>query len=112
MKTLYVLFALCAAVFFADKIVNDVEEYRVTVVQINAKWNDANTRKDLENLKNCNYKFGWLEDQPESIQRNVKTVPVVVIYKGDTPAYQYAADISLSLSIPLEEIQEKVSELK
>lgn len=112
MKTLYVLFALCAAVFFADKIVNDVEEYRVTVVQINAKWNDANTRKDLENLRNCNYKFGWLEDQPASIQKNVKTVPVIVIYKGDVPAYQYAADISLSLSIPLEEIQEKVSSLK
>lgn len=87
-------------------------EEDVTVVQINAEWNANHTRRDLEDLRGCNYKFGWLEDQPESIKTSVMAVPVVVIYDGDRPAIQYTADISFRLSTPFEEIQNKVYELK
>lgn len=87
-------------------------EEKVTVVQINAEWNENHTRRDLEDLRGCNYKFGWLEDQPESIKTSVSAVPVVVIYNGDRPAWQYVADISFRLGTPFNEIQNKVYEIQ
>lgn len=80
----------------------------VTVLQINAKWNRYNTREDLRKLEGCEYRFGWLEEQSEELKASIRTVPVVVIYDEGKPAYQYAADISLQLSTPLEEIQSQV----
>ena len=87
-------------------------EEQVTVVQINAEWNENHTRRDLEDLRGCNYKFGWLEDQPESIKSSVTAVPVVVIYNGDKPAWQYVADISFRLETPFNEIQNKIYEVQ
>lgn len=87
-------------------------EEQVTVVQINAEWNENHTRRDLEDLRGCNYKFGWLEDQPESIKTSVTAVPVVVIYNGDRPAWQYVADISFRLETPFNEIQNKIYEVQ
>ena len=91
---------------------NTLPAEKITVVQINAEWNDNHTRRDLEDLRGCNYKFGWLEDQPEAIKSSVHAVPVVVIYNGESPAWQYVADISFRLSTPFDEIQDKVYELK
>ena len=80
----------------------------VTVVQINAKWNRYNTREDLERLEGCEYKFGWLEDQPADLKNTIKSVPVVVIYDEGRPAYQYVAGISLELETPFDTIQNQV----
>jgi hypothetical protein len=84
----------------------------VTVVQINAKWNKSNTVDELRNLKNCEYVFGWLENQPHEIQSSVVSVPVVVVYKGDVPKMQYVADITLKLGATFDEIQALVNALK
>lgn len=85
-----------------------VEKPEVTVLQINARWNKYNTREDLELLKSCEYKFGWLEDQSIDIQKTISAVPVVVIYDEGKPAYQYAADISFKLKTSFEEIQSQI----
>lgn len=85
---------------------------QVTVVQINAKWNKSNTLEELRNLDNCEYVFGWLENQPHSIQSSILSVPVVVVYKDNIPKQQYAADISLKLNATFEEIQSLVNSLK
>jgi hypothetical protein len=85
---------------------------QVTVVQINAKWNRSNTLEELRNLDNCEYVFGWLENQPHSIQSSIVSVPVVVVYKDNIPQQQYAADISLKLNTTFEEIQSLVNSLK
>ena len=92
----------------AIKVANEAPAPEVTVVQINAKWNRYNTREDLQKLDGCEYRFGWLEDQPEELKATIKTVPVVVIYDEGRPAYQYTADISLTLAVPFEEIQSQV----
>jgi len=84
----------------------------IVVVQINASWNDINTRTDLEKLKGCEYRFGWMADQPEVLQKSIASLPVVVIYRNGRPAYQYAADLSFRLDTPFEEIQEQVYKLK
>ena len=84
----------------------------VTVVQINAKWNKSNTLEELRNLENCKYVFGWLENQPYSIQSSIASLPVVVVYRDNTPQQQYVGDISLRLSATFEEIQTLVNSLK
>jgi hypothetical protein len=84
----------------------------VTVVQINAKWNKSNTVDELRNLKNCEYVFGWLENQPYEIQCSIASVPVVVVYKDNVARQQYAADITLRLNATFEEIQTLVNSLK
>lgn len=84
----------------------------IVVVQINAEWNDINTRVDLERLRGCEYRFGWLEEQPAKLQETITSLPVVVIYRDGRPAYQYAADISFKLETPFEDIQEQVYRLK
>ncbi len=84
----------------------------VTVVQINAKWNKSNTVDELRNLKNCEYVFGWLENQPYEIRCSIASVPVVVVYKDNVARQQYAADITLRLNATFEEIQTLVNSLK
>ena len=86
-------------------------ESDIVVIQINADWNRSNTRSDLRALRGCDYRFAWLEDQPYELRKTITSVPVVVIYADDRPAYQYVAGISLSLDTPFEEIQNKVYEL-
>jgi hypothetical protein len=84
----------------------------VTVVQINAKWNRSNTLEDLRNLDNCEYVFGWFENQPHSIQSSISSLPVVVVYRDNIPQQQYVGDISLRLSTTFEEIQTLVNSLQ
>ena len=82
----------------------------VVVVQINAEWNDYNTRIDLEDLEACDYRFGWLEEQPKKLQETIRAVPVVVIYVNGVPRYQYSANLSFKLTASYEEIQNKIYE--
>lgn len=84
---------------------------QVVVVQINAKWNDANTRTDLELLRRCEYRYGSLEDQHPDLQRTITAVPLVVVYLNDQAVQQWAADLSFRLDTPLQEIQQVVNSL-
>ena len=84
----------------------------VRVLQINAKWTKSNTVEELRNLDNCEYVFGWLENQPYEIQSSIVSVPVVVVYKGDVPKMQYVAGITLQLGATFDEIQALVNALK
>jgi hypothetical protein len=105
--------SLFAAISFAaSSQIYTMIDNDIVVVQINAAWNDNNTRTDLERLRGCEYRFGWLDDQPEALKQTVSSLPVVVIYRNGRPAYQYAADISFRLDTPFEEIQEQVYKLK
>jgi len=84
----------------------------VVVVQINAKWNRSNTLEELRNLDNCEYVFGWLENQPHNIQSSISSLPVVVVYRDNIPQQQYVGDITLRLSATFEEIQTLVNSLQ
>lgn len=84
----------------------------VVVVQINAKWNKSNTLVELRDLNNCEYVFGWLENQPYSVQSSISSIPVVVVYKDNVPQQQYVGDITLRLSATFEEIQTLVNSLQ
>jgi len=84
----------------------------IKVIQINADWNNVNTRLDLDQLEGCNYQFGWLKHQPPNIQNELSSVPVVLIFKGDKLVKKYEANISLKLNTPLDEIQQTIYAIK
>jgi hypothetical protein len=84
----------------------------VTVVQINAQWNDVHTRTDLEGLIGCKYTFGWLKDQKPDVRDNVGAVPIVIVYKDSVPVKVYRAGLSLKLDTPIEEIQAQINAIK
>lgn len=100
---LIVLSLLCSTTLFSQEI---------KVVQINADWNSANTRLDLDQLENCTYQFGWLKHQSFKIKNELSSVPVVLIYKGDELIEKYDAGISLKLNIPLSDIQQTINAIK
>ena len=107
MRTLLLLAFL---LFAPSNVLNNDIADDVVVMQINAKWNKHHNI-DLKELKGCKVEFGWLEDQPKNLQSQVKTVPIVVIFKNGTPVKQWNADLSFTLDVDLSEIQSVVNEV-
>ena len=76
----------------------------ITVVHFNYKWNSTNAYKGLDRLKNVKVQYAYVEDQSESIQKSIKSVPTIVIYKDGKPANiksvvistQHSADVNQS----------------
>lgn len=104
---------LLVGLLFFPMQVNSFENNaeKITVMQINAKWNKHHNL-DLNGLINCNVKFAWLEDQPESLKNMIQTVPIIVIYDGKKPVRQWSADLSFQLDVDLDEIQKTINSIK
>ena len=107
MRTLLLMAFL---LFAPSNVITNDTPAEVVVMQINAKWNKHHNI-DLKELKGCKVEFGWLEDQPKSLQSQVKTVPIVVVFKNGTPIKQWNADLSFTLDVNLSEIQSVVNTL-
>ena len=89
-----------------------VKAQDITVLQINAKWNEKNNY-DLSSLNGVIVKFSYLKDQPKDIQNSILAVPVIVIMdKTGRVRMQYVADISLQIKTTNLEIQNTIDRLK
>ncbi len=86
--------------FFIAPLLLQAQE--LTLVQINASWNEANN-VDLSHYK-IDTKFGYLEDQNEDLKSKINAVPVVILYKGNTPVHQWHSDLSFKLYLKEEEV--------
>ena len=53
---------------------------KFTLLEINARWNEHNNLS-VNKLADIKIQFAWLEDQPNSIQRNVISVPTLILMK-------------------------------
>jgi len=104
MKKLIVLIALFVS---ANSF---TQEY--TVLHINSSWNYRNDYKQLNNIKGAKIVKALLEDQNPSIRQQIKAVPVIFIYKGNSLVGRWDADISLSIKAPVEELQEVIDNSK
>jgi hypothetical protein len=84
----------------------------VTVLQINAKWNERNNY-DLSGLNGVVVKFSYLKDQPKDIQKGISAVPVIVIIdKTGRIRMQYVADLSFKIQTTNMEIQNVIDKIK
>ena len=85
------------------------QEY--TVLYINSNWNYRNDYKQLNEIKGAKIVKVLLEDQNANVKRQIKSVPVIFIYKGNSLISRWDADISLKIKAPVEEMQEVIKVL-
>ena len=78
-----------------------------TLLEINARWNKHNNLP-VKKLANIKIQFAWLEDQPESIQRSVISVPTLVLMNKGKSIAQWRAGINLKLYVTDEEIKKAI----
>ena len=97
MKQIFVLIAL-----FVYAIGNSQE---FTVLHINSSWNYKNDYKHLDKIKGAKVVTALLEEQKSSIKQQIKSVPVMFIYKDRSLIGRYDGGISLSIDVPVEEIK-------
>jgi hypothetical protein len=97
MKQIFVLIALFV---FA---ISSSQDY--TVLHINSSWNYKNDYKDLDKIKGAKIVKALLEEQKQSIRTQIKSVPVIFIYRDRSVIGRWDAGISLSIKAPVEEMQ-------
>jgi len=98
---LYIAFFLSSLQLYSQNI---------SIVQINAKWNDRHT-VELRGLINAKVSFAYLEEQPKSLQEQIKAVPTIIVFKDGKPVHQWKADLSFKLNVRIEEIQQYIDKL-
>ena len=101
------LIVLIAFIVYANSY---SQEY--TVLHINSNWNYRNDYKDLDKIKGAKIIKAALEDQNSTVRRQIKAVPVIFIYKGNSLIGRWDADISLKIKAPVEEMQEAIESSK
>ena len=84
----------------------------ITVVHFNYEWNSRNGYKKLDNLKSAKVQYAFVEEQGKKLQETIKSVPTIIIYKGDQPVARFEAGLSMKIEIPLEKLQEIVNRHK
>lgn len=104
MKTLATLFLILIS------SVTVAQEYKV--VQINAEWNDRNKVDMPYTIEGAKTVYAFLEDQTESLQKQIQAVPIVILFKDNKPLRQWSADLSFKLNINIEEIAYAIREDK
>jgi len=95
MKNIFLILAILLSTYTYSQ--------KYTLLQINSEWNSVNNVK-LPKIKGVENVFAYLEEQSLDFKKSVKSVPVVILYKDDTPVYQWVAGISMKLEIKEEEI--------
>lgn len=84
----------------------------ITAVHFNYEWNSRNGFKKLDNLKSAKVQYAFVEEQGKKLQETIKSVPTIIIYKGDQPVARFEAGLSMKIEIPLEKLQEIVNRYK
>ena len=102
MKQIFVLIAL-----FVYAIAS-TQEY--TVLHINSSWNYKNDYKHLNKLKGAKIVTALLEEQKASIKQQIKSVPVIFIYRDRSLIGRWDGGISLKIDTPVEEIQAVIND--
>ena len=102
MKRIFVLIALFVYA------IGSSQEY--TVLHINSSWNYKNDYKDLNKIKGAKIVTALLEEQKASIKRQIKSVPVIFIYRDRSLIGRWDGGISLKIDTPVEEIQAVIND--
>jgi|TARA_B100000073_G_C23711593_1_gene564440 hypothetical protein len=97
------IFALIALFVFA---IASSQDY--TVLHINSSWNFRNDYKDLNKIKGAKIVKALLEEQKQSVRTQIKSVPVIFIYRDRSLIGRWDAGISLSIKAPVQEMQDVI----
>lgn len=107
--TILLVTLIFAALFVSPMPTNEyTENYELTVLQINAKWNESNSL-DIDRLKNCNIEWAYLEEQNEDVQNKFQKIPFIVIKKGKEPIAFWEGNIMFEPTVTIQELQAHVN---
>lgn len=81
----------------------------ITTIHFNYKWNENNRYRGLERLKSTKINYAFIEEQSENIKRSIKSVPTIVIYKGNKPVAKFEAGLTMQISVRLDSIQKVIN---
>tara|TARA_R100000654_G_scaffold29057_2_gene53693 strand:+ start:695 stop:1015 length:321 start_codon:yes stop_codon:yes gene_type:complete len=84
----------------------------LTVVHFNYKWNSENQYRGLDRLRNVKVQYAYVEDQSEVLQKSIKSVPTIIIYKDGKPAARFEAGLQMRITAKLEDLQELLNRLQ
>ena len=99
-----------AFLLFSPTSLGEEKTSDVTVLHVNTKWN-KHQNIDLNGLIGCKVKYGFLEDQSKELQTKIRTVPVIVVFKGNRAIKQWTADLTFRLEVKVNEIQQVIDKL-
>ena len=99
-----------AFLLFSPTSLGEEKTSDVTVLHVNTKWN-KHQNIDLNGLIGCKVKYGFLEDQSKELQTKIRTVPVIVVFKGNRAIKQWTADLTFRLEVNVNEIQQVIDRL-
>ena len=84
---------------------------KLTVVQINSEWNSKHNL-DLRGIHGATVRFGYLEEQSMEMQKEIKAVPTIIVFKDGKPIKIWKADLSFKAQVTLKEIQDYIDSIK
>ena len=80
----------------------------ITVVHFNYKWNSNNDYTKLQSIKRAKVSKALVEEQAADLQKSIKAVPVIIIFRNGKPVARIEADLSMKIKTRLEDIQDLV----
>ena len=84
---------------------------QIQVIEFNANWNAANSVEWVDELNDCKIKHIDISVNTEAQNKHeIVVVPTIVILNDDEEVKRYQADISFTMKVTKEEIQEFINE--
>ena len=84
----------------------------ITTVHFNYKWNERNSYKNLDKLRNSKVQYAFVEDQSDAIKNSIKSVPTIVIYRDSKPVAKFEAGLTMEITVRLDSIQAIINKYK
>ena len=81
----------------------------VTTIHFNYKWNTKNEYKSLNKLKNTKVQYAYVEDQSDLIKQSIKSVPTIMVYRGNKPVAKFEAGLTMKIVVPLDSLQKVIN---
>ena len=85
---------------------------QIVVTHFNAAWNDPNKVSYIGELTDCDIVYVDIAAAPKLQKKHkIIVVPTVVIYKDGEEVKRFQADISFSMQVTKEDMQDVIDEL-
>jgi thiol-disulfide isomerase/thioredoxin len=103
MYMLVIVFMLLSSMCFSQ----------IKVVQFNAGWNKANDIPWVMSLKDCKTKaYTDIAANPDEAKKyKISSVPTIIIFKDGEEVARFQADLSFTLAVTKEEVQEEIDNI-
>ena len=83
----------------------------ITTVHFNYKWNDNNTYRGLDRLRNTKVQYAFVEDQSDAIKKSIKSVPTIIVFDEGIEVVRFEANIMMQLEATKKDIQAEIDKI-